>query len=103
MEVVYPCSMCTKAYKTKQKFLFHMKTVHQYNSPLKYNDKHKNIFACSQCYKEFSSKLLLNKHVHIKHNNLKHSTEDTSMKKSNEFHERSTYNCLPLKVSNQTG
>lgn len=99
MEVVYPCSICTKSFKTKKYFLLHMKAVHQYDSPSKDNDEHKNIFACSQCSKEFNSKCLLNKHVHIKHKNLKHLTDYTSMKKSNGSHEHSIYNCLLLKVS----
>lgn len=77
MDILYPCSLCSKTFVLKKKFLMHMETSHQ-SCPTQHNriDKSNDIpsinseslFACSFCSKPFSSKGLLKTHMYLKHN-----------------------------------
>lgn len=69
MDILYPCSLCSKTFESRKQFLIHTTTVHASNvSSIDIYDS-KNAVNCAHCCKQFSSKGLLKKHIRLKHNN----------------------------------
>lgn len=70
MDVLFPCSLCSKTFVSRKQFLIHSTTVHASNvSSVDTNDC-KRLIRCAQCCKQFSNKGLLKKHIRLKHNNV---------------------------------
>lgn len=100
MDILYPCSLCSHAFTLREHFLMHMKTAHSSSVPVLHNDDTSCTFNCTQCYKQFSNKSLLKKHVYLKHtSSIQSLSECTSKptKKCKNFHDIN--DCLFLKVS----
>jgi len=98
MDILYPCSLCSQTFTLRNNFLIHIETVHQSNISLVNNLESKSVFNCSQCYKQFTKKCFLSKHIYMKHN-VQLSTKNTSKltQKNEEF--LLSHNYLMLKVS----
>jgi len=80
MDILYPCSLCSQTFTLRKHVLEHMKTVHESNVPsILCNDDPKSLLNCSQCHKQFKSKGMLNKHLHLKHSiSIPNLSKDTS-------------------------
>lgn len=68
MDVLYPCSLCSRTFMLRNDFLSHMTTSHPSSVPSVHTNEIKCLFNCPQCCKQFSSKIVLKKHIQMKHN-----------------------------------
>lgn len=84
MDILYPCSLCSKTFESRKQFLIHTTTIHASNVSSTDIYNLKNSVNCAHCCKKFSSKCLLKKHMRLKHYNFTQYLNNKSTLRSKE-------------------